>query len=125
MNNSQGRGFLVRLITTTLAILLTAYLLPGVHIENAWTAVLVSVVLALLNVLVKPLLILLTLPITIVTLGFFLLVINALIIQLASGIVPGFFVDGFWWALLFSIVLSLVVSGLNALQESFSGNNNG
>lgn len=125
MNNVQGRGLLVRLVTTTLAILLTAYLLPGVHIENAWTALLVSVVLAVLNVLVKPLLILLTLPITIVTLGFFLLVINALIIQLASGIVPGFLVDGFWWALLFSIVLSLVVSVLDALQESFSRNNNG
>ena len=116
-------NFLVRLITTTLAVLLSAYLLPGVDVDNAWTAIWVSLVLALLNVLVKPLLILLTLPITVITLGLFLFVINALMIQLASNIVSGFMVEGFWWALLFSIVLSLTVSVLEALQNSISKHN--
>ena len=112
---------LFRLITTTLAVLLVTYLLPGVHIDGVIAALILAIVLAILNVLVKPLLILLTLPITILTLGLFLLVINALIILLAAEIVPGFSIDGFWWAVLFSIILSITVSVLHGIQESFAG----
>lgn len=112
-------NFFVRLISSTLAILVVAYLMmPHVKVDDALTAVVLAAVLALLNTLVKPVLIFLTLPITIVTLGFFLLVINALMILLASRLVPGFSVDGFGWALLFSIILSIVTSIFNTLAKS-------
>lgn len=107
-----------RLITTTLAILVAAYLLPGVSTgNNALTAVITAIVLALLNASIKPLLIFLTLPVTIVTLGVFILVINALMILLAAAVVPGFQVDGFWHAFLFSIILSLITWIFNSLAR--------
>jgi len=120
----RGVPFLTKLITMSLAVVIGTYLIPGVHIDSVLTAIMLSVVLSLLNVLLKPLLILLTLPITILTLGLFLVVINALIILLAAEIVPGFSVDGFWWAVLFSIILSLVISVLEGIQRAASGNNN-
>ncbi len=99
------------------ALWVTAYLLPGVHIQGGFETLLVlAVVIGLINAILKPILKLLTLPITILTLGLFSLVINALLILLASSIVPGFVVDGFWWALLFSLVLSLVNWFLSALK---------
>lgn len=101
-------GLVINWLASALIILIAAYILPGVHVENFWTALVVAVVLGVLNMLVKPLLVVLTLPITVVTLGLFLLVINALLVLLASQIVPGFQVDGFWWAVLFSIVISLI-----------------
>src|SRR5690348_6000619 len=108
--------FLIKIIITALAALLTAYLLRrGVHIANFTSALLLAVVLAVLNAIVKPILIILTLPITLITLGLFLLVINALIILIAGHFVNGFHVDGFWWALLFSIVLSIISSILTGL----------
>ena len=90
-----------------LAVLLTAYVLPGVEVEHFGYALLVAGCISLANVLVKPVLIVLTIPITIVTLGLFLLAINALIILLVDYFVPGFEVDGFWWALAFSLILSI------------------
>lgn len=108
-------AFLLRLIVSSLAAMLTAYLLPGVQIKDFFTAVILALVLAILNLLVKPILILLTLPATILTLGLFLLVINAIIILIASSIVPGFSVDGFWWALLFSLVLTVITAIMNSL----------
>jgi putative membrane protein len=114
-------SFIARLITTTLAVIIVSWLLPGVHIDSVITAILFAIVLALLNVLIKPLLILLTLPITFLTLGLFLLVINALVMLLAAEMVPGFSIDGFWWAVLFSIIQSLTVSVLHGLQNAFSG----
>jgi putative membrane protein len=108
-------NFLIRLIITSLGAVFTAYLLPGVEIKDFFTAIILALVLALLNLLVKPILIILTLPATIFTLGLFLLVINAIIILLASSIVPGFKVDGFWWALLFSIVLTIITGIMNSL----------
>jgi putative membrane protein len=98
-------------IIATAAVLIAAYLLPGVAVSGVFTALVVAVVLGLANALIRPLLLLLTLPITILTLGLFTFVINALMILLVASIVPGFHVDGFWWALLFSIILTLV-SGL-------------
>lgn len=109
--------FLARLITSALAVIVTSYLLPGVHVDGAITAIIVAAVLAFLNAIVKPILIVFTIPITVVTLGLFLLVINALMIQAAEEIVPGFSVDGFGNAFLFSIVLSVV----NAVFESIAG----
>lgn len=90
--------------------------MPHVAVDNAWTAISLAIILSLLNVFVKPILIFFTLPITVLTLGFFLLVINAAIVLMASQMVSGFRVDGFWWAMLFSIVLSLVVSIFEKLQ---------
>ena len=92
-----------------------ARLVPGIAIDDAKTAVLVALVLALLNAFLKPILVLLTIPITIITLGLFLIVINILIIFLAARIVPGFTVDGWLAALLFSLVLALVNYLLDAI----------
>jgi putative membrane protein len=88
--------------------LLVAYILPGAHIATFGTALLLALVLAILNAVVRPILILLTIPVTILTLGLFLIVIDTLIILLASAILGGFQVDGFLWALVFSVLLSLV-----------------
>ncbi len=110
--------FLIKILITGLAVLIASYLLPGVNVENMVTAICVAAVLALLNSFVKPVLIILTLPITIFSLGLFLLVINAFMIMLASKFVPGFKVDGFWYALLFSIVLSIINSFFEASNPS-------
>jgi putative membrane protein len=99
---------LLRLIINTFAIIITAFLLPGVHLNDFFSAILVAVVLGFLNIFLKPLLVILTIPVTVLTFGLFLLVINAAIILLAGNLVPGFMVDGFWWALGFSIVLTIV-----------------
>ncbi len=98
---------LIRWLIATLAILLTSYVLPGVTLTGFWTAVIVALVLGIINAVLKPILVILTLPINILTLGLFTLVINALLIMLASSFVSGFAVDGFWIALLFSIILSI------------------
>jgi putative membrane protein len=103
-------NFLIRIIISALVAFGLSYILKGVHIDGFITALIVALVLAVLNALVKPILILLTLPITIITLGLFLFVINALIILLCDKLIDGFSVDGFWWALLFSILLSIVSS---------------
>lgn len=100
--------FLLSWLIYALAILLTAYLLPGVTLAGFGTALIAALVLGLVNAVLKPILILLTLPINILTLGLFTLVINTLMVLLASAVVKGFDVKTFWWALLFSIILSLV-----------------
>ncbi|HJT72416.1 MAG TPA: phage holin family protein [Chitinophaga sp.] len=108
-------NFLLRLLVTALAAMLTAYVLPGVRIKDFITALVLALVLAILNMLVKPVLVILTLPATILTLGLFLLVINAIIILLASKLVSGFKVDGFFWALIFSLVLTIVSGIMHSL----------
>ena len=108
---------IIRFLLNGLAIVLTAYLLPGVSVSDYLTAVIVAVVLAIANAVVKPILIILTIPITIFTLGLFLLVINALIILLADYFVDGFRVDGFWWALAFSLILSIFNSMFSDLSK--------
>jgi putative membrane protein len=100
-------NFILRFLLNGFAVLLTAYLLPGVDVKDYLTALTVAVVLALANVIVKPILIVLTIPITIITLGLFLLVINAVIILLVDHFVPGFSVNGFLWALAFSLIMSI------------------
>jgi putative membrane protein len=107
----------VNWLIMTVAVIVSAYLLPGVTLVGGfWTALLVALVLGLLNVFIKPLLAILTLPINILTLGLFTLVINAVIIMLVSAIVPGFKVDGFWYAFLFSIVLAIILYLINQVD---------
>lgn len=98
------------------AIIVTAYLLPGVHVQSLGAAFVAAVVLGVINAVIKPILIILTLPINILTLGLFTFVINALVIIFTSKLVPGFTVDGFWWALIFSVVLSIINSFLHKLS---------
>lgn len=103
-------NFLIRLLLTAVVVVLLAKFLPGVAVAGYLTAIIVAVVLAILNLIVKPILVLFTLPVTILTFGLFLLVINAVIILLADAFISGFSVDGFWVALLFSLLLSIVQS---------------
>ncbi|MFN5323606.1 MAG: phage holin family protein [Bacteroidota bacterium] len=110
--------FLARFVTYTLAIIISDWLLPGIVLSGAFTAMVLALVLTLLNLVVKPLLIFLTLPMTLISFGLFLFVINASMVLLAAYLVPGFMVDGFWWALAFSIILSLCNSLLEALQKN-------
>jgi putative membrane protein len=109
--------FIINLFVSAVSVVLTSYLLPGVHVEDFLTAILVAALLAVLNAIVKPILVFFTIPITIFTLGLFLLVINAIIILIADAVVPDFYVDGFWWALGFSIILSL----FNAIFQDLTG----
>ena len=108
-------NILINWLVSALAILVTAYLLPGIVVTSFTSALVAAVVLGVINAFIKPILLILTLPINILTLGLFTLVINALVIILAARLVPGFKVDGFWWALIFSIILSLINSFLHKL----------
>ncbi|MFN8299161.1 MAG: phage holin family protein [Chitinophagales bacterium] len=102
-------NFLIKLLLNAIAVVLTAYILPGVHLAGFGYALLLAALLAVLNVSVKPILVLFTIPFTIFTLGLFLLVINAFIIEIAAWILrPGFDVSSFWSALFFSILLSII-----------------
>lgn len=100
--------FFLKVLVTSLAVVVAAYLLPGVELQNFLSAVVVAFVLGILNMLLKPILVLLTIPVTIFSFGLFLLVINAFIVLLTDSLVRGFEVQNFWWALLFSILLSVV-----------------
>lgn len=108
---------LINWLVSGLAVLVSAYVLPGVHIQNFLTALVVALVLGIVNSFLKPILLILTLPLNILTLGLFTLVINALLILLTSSLVPGFLVDNFLWALIFGIVLSLVNSFLHQISK--------
>lgn len=103
-------NIVVRILVSAAVAFGLSYVLAGVHIDSFWTAVVLCIVLAILDAIVKPLLIIFTLPITILTLGLFLFAINAILILLAGHLVSGFSVDGFWWALLFSLLLSFVTA---------------
>lgn len=106
---------LIKIVLNTLAVVVAAYVLPGVMVDSALTALVVAVALGVVNAVLRPVLVILTFPITVVTLGLFLFVINACMILLVDRLVPGFAVAGFWWALLFSLVVSFVGSFLNAV----------
>lgn len=112
-------GFLLQWLVSGLAIIITAYLLPGVAVAGFLAALVTALILGLINAILRPVLILLTLPLNILTLGLFTLVINALLVLLAAAIVPGFAVHGFWWALFFGIVLAIVNAALSPLLKSF------
>ena len=109
--------FVLRTLFTAAVALGLSHVLPGIRITDYWAAILIILVLSLLNTFVKPLLILFTLPLTVFTFGLFLFVINALIILLGSEIVKGFEVSNFWYALLFSIILSILNSFLDRKER--------
>jgi len=108
---------ILRVLLTALAVIAIAYLLPGVTVQDYTTAIVVAVVLGLLRIFVKPILIILTIPITILTLGLFLFCINAIIVLLASNFIDGFTVNGVFTAILFSLLLSFFQSILYSLLE--------
>ena len=108
----------VKLLVNSLAVAITAYLLQaGVTIDSFFTAVVVAVVLGVINTFIKPIIILLTLPLNLITLGLFTFVINGLFILLVSSVVAGFDVRNFWWAVLFGIVLAIINSVLNMFSK--------
>jgi putative membrane protein len=108
-------NFIIRLLITAAVAYGLSMVLSGVHIPDFKDAFIFAIVLALLNTFIKPLLVIFTFPITIVTLGLFLFVINAIIILLADKFMDGITIDGFWWALIFSLVLSVVSSAAQTL----------
>ncbi|MBC6999703.1 phage holin family protein [Cytophaga sp. FL35] len=108
---------ILRILLSALAVVILSKILPNVSVDSYLTAVIVAVVLSLLNLIVKPILVIFTLPVTILTLGLFLLIINAIIILLADNLIDGFSVDGIWWALLFSLLLSFLQSILFSLLK--------
>lgn len=118
-------NILLKLVVSTIAVLVADLLLPGVHALDLVTALSVAVVLALLNTFLKPLLILLTLPVTLITLGLFILVINALLVQLTAWLIDTFQVENFWWALLFSLLMSIVQGVLQGFDKPRDKNNRG
>jgi putative membrane protein len=108
-------GFIIKVLITAVAVYVAAYLLPGVTITDVKTTIIVALVLALLNTFIKPILVILTIPITIITLGLFLLIINALMVKWAASLVSGFNVDDWWSALLVSLIVTVVSYILNAI----------
>jgi len=110
-------NLILRILLSAIAVVVLSYVLPGVGVDSFITAIIVAIVLSILNFLVKPLLVILTLPVTIITLGLFLLIVNAIIILLADKLIGGFQVDGLWWALLFSLLLSFLQSILFSLLK--------
>lgn len=108
-------SFIINLLLSAAAVAGAAYLLPGVHVDSLTTALIVAVVLGLLNAVLEPILLLLTLPVNIMTLGLFTFVIISGLVMLTAAVVPGFQVDGFWNALAFALILAV----LSALISSF------
>jgi len=115
------KGLLLRWLTLTVAILAAAYLLNGIEIRDFLSAFLAAAVLGILNAFFRPILILLTLPLNLLSLGLFTFVINAFLLKLASGVIPGFEVHGFWTALFGALIITLVSSLLNALTRKEQG----
>ena len=99
---------IIKIFVNSLAVFAIGYLLSGVHVKSYWTALGAAILLALINAFVKPIVVFLTLPITILSLGLFLLVINALMLLLIDALMDGLKIDNFWWALGFSVLLSLL-----------------
>lgn len=110
-------NLIVKILISSFSVMVSAWLLPGVHVDDFLTGIAVALMLAFLNVFLKPILIILTLPATILSFGLFLLVINAIIIYIAHAFIGGFHVDGVFWAILFSIVMSIVTSVFEAINK--------
>lgn len=118
MSQSKSRvGLIGYLVINTISIFAVSYILSGVSVDSLLTALVIAVVLAILNVTLKPLLIILTIPLTIVTLGLFLLVVNVLVLFAADALIDGFQIASFWWALLFSLLVSMVNSVLFSIDS--------
>jgi len=111
-------NLIVKLLLNGLAVFALAEILSGVEVNGYFGALIVAIVLSILNLLVKPILVILTLPVTILTLGLFLFIVNALIVLLADKLVDGFRVDGLWTAVLFSILLCILQSLLHSFIKT-------
>ena len=111
------KNFIIKTLIIAAAVVIASYFLPGVAVKRFTTALLVALVLSVLNYIVKPILVILTLPITIITLGLFLFVINALIIIIADKFIDGIKIDGFFWALIFSLILSILSSVVDSMMK--------
>jgi putative membrane protein len=107
--------FLARLVLNGVAIILAAYVLPGIHIAGLFAALVAGVILGFVNAIVRPVLFFLTLPLTLITLGLFIFVLNAICFALTAWLVPGFSVDGFWWAIFGALLVSIVSWILNGI----------
>ena len=101
-------SWIVRLLLSAVSVIIASYILRGVHVDGYFTAIIIAIVISLLNFFLRPLLVILTIPVTILTFGLFLLVINAIIVLIADEFISGFDVDGLGWALLFSLIVSFV-----------------
>lgn len=107
------RGIALRWLTLTGAILLASYLISGIHVQSFMSAVGAAAILGILNAFFRPIALILTLPINILTLGLFTFVINAVMLQMASGVIGGFNVDSFWTAVFGSLIISIISWALN------------
>ena len=114
----QNRSLVSRLIISSLSVFLAGWLLPGVQIDSFTTAIGIAIVLGLLNATLKPLLILITIPITVMSLGLFLLIINAIIIGIADQLIDGLHVRSIWTAIVFSFLISTINSWLYRWGEN-------
>ena len=114
---SRTVRFVLVWLLNTVALVAVAYLVPGIHVRDLAVAVIAALVLALINTVIRPVLVLLTLPVTVLTLGLFILVINGLMFMLAAWLVPGFDVAGFWWAVLGALVFSVIAFLLSAAVQ--------
>ena len=117
LHKALTMGFIIKILLTAVAAVVAAYLLPGVTIDGFLTALIVALILSILNTFIKPILVILTIPITIVTLGLFLLVINAILVMVTDYFVDGFTVSGWLTAIIFSLIVSVVTYILNAIVD--------
>lgn len=106
---------IINILVSTGAVLLGSYILPGVQVTGFGAAFITAILLAIVNAVIRPVLLLFTLPINVLTLGLFTLVIDALIIMAVAALVPGFRVRGFLWAFIFAAALAIINSGLHAI----------
>ncbi|MGM0445870.1 MAG: phage holin family protein [Bacillota bacterium] len=113
----KRQGMLAKLIITMAALFITAYILPGMSIQGLFAGFVAALILGVVNVIIKPIFIILTLPLTLLTMGLFIFIINGLMLWLAAAIVPGFFIAGFWTAVFGSIILSIVTWFLNSVLD--------
>ena len=109
------RGLFLRWLLLTFAIIITSYMVGGIYVAGFFPAFFAAAVLGILNALFRPILLIITLPINILTLGLFTFVINAILLKMVSGVVPGFYVHGFWSAVFGSIIISIVSWFLTSL----------
>ena len=108
MKKKKKPGLLLNLVVNTFSIFIASYLLAGVQVNSVKTALIVTIILGVLNVTVKPILVLITIPLTIMTFGLFLIVVNVIVLMIADSFINGFNVNGFLWAIIFSFLISIV-----------------
>lgn len=116
-SQNRGIGMIGTLLINTLSIFAVSYILTGIHVDSIMTALVLAIIMAVLNITVRPLLVIITIPLTLLTFGLFLLVVNVLVLYVAEMLIGGFSIDGFWWALLFSVLVTFVNGVLFGLEK--------